>query len=193
MPGQTLQASYINNSTEQANVSGLSTTLRGDPNILVTRQLPNRLFAANYNGIIANKLFATAQYSEKKFGFRNTGGTSTAIIDSPFRSRGVTPGVAGNVFYNAPYFDSTDPEDRNNRQVAGSVSYNLSTKRMGSHDLKGGAERYTSTRTGGNARAAAEDRVARRALALAPLGCRRAAARDASAVGAVGRRIRRIG
>jgi len=150
VPGQTFQASYLNNSTEQSNVSGLGATLRGDPNILVTRQLPNRLFAANYNGVIANKLFATAQYSEKKFGFRNTGGTSTAIIDSPFRSRGVTPGVAGNVFYNAPYFDSTDPENRNNRQIAGSVSYTLSTKKAGSHDLKGGGERYTSTRTGGN-------------------------------------------
>jgi hypothetical protein len=153
-PGHTLQGSYINNSTAQSNVSGLGATLRGDPNILVTRQLPNRLFAANYNGVIANKMFATAQYSEKKFGFRNTGGTSTAVADSPFRSRGVTPGVAGNVFYNAPYFDSTDPEDRNNRQVAGSISYNLSTKRMGSHDLKGGAERYTSTRTGGNSQSA---------------------------------------
>ncbi|OLC81157.1 MAG: hypothetical protein AUH72_10060 [Acidobacteria bacterium 13_1_40CM_4_65_8] len=152
--GHTLQASYINNGTTQANVSGLGATLRGDPNILVTRQLPNRLFAANYNGIVANKLFATAQYSEKKFGFRNSGGTSTALIDSPFRSRGVTSGVAGNVFYNAPYFDSTDPEDRNNRQVAGSISYTLSTKRMGSHDLKGGAERYTSTRTGGNSQSA---------------------------------------
>jgi Carboxypeptidase regulatory-like domain len=150
LPGQTVQASYINNSTEQANTSGLGTTLRGDPNILVTRQLPNRLFAANYNGILAKKFFTTVQYSEKKFGFRNTGGTSTAIADSPFRSRGVATGVPTNVFYNAPYFDSADPENRNNRQIAGSVAYTFSTRRGGSHDLKAGAERYTSTRTGGN-------------------------------------------
>jgi hypothetical protein len=153
-PGQTLQGSYINNSTAQANTSGLGGTLRGDPNILVTRQLPNRLFAANYNGVVANKLFATVQYSEKKFGFRNSGGTSTALIDSPFRSRGVASGVPSNVFYNAPYFDSTDPENRNNRQIAGSASYTLSTKKVGSHDLKAGAERYTSTRTGGNSQSA---------------------------------------
>ena len=153
-PGHTLQGSYINNSTEQANASGLGATIRADPNILVTRQLPNRLFAANYNGVLAHKVFATGQYSEKKFGFRNSGGTSTALIDSPFRTRGVAAGVPGSIFYNAPYFDSSDPENRNNRQIAGSASYTLSTKKLGSHDLKAGGERYTSTRTGGNSQTA---------------------------------------
>jgi hypothetical protein len=154
MPGQTVQVSFINDPTESANTSGLSTALLVDPKDLVTRQLPNRLFAANYNGVVSNRVFVTGQYSEKKFGFRNSGGTSTAIVDSPFRTRGVAPGVPTNRFYNAPYFDSTDPEDRNNRQLTGSLSYLLSTKRAGTHDLKGGAEYYVGTRTGGNSQTA---------------------------------------
>lgn len=146
----TFQGSYTNNATTQANASGLSGSLLVDPKDLVTRQNPNSLFAINYNGVLATRFFATAQYSQKTQGFRNTGGTSTAIGDSPFRTRGVTSGVPGNLFYNAPYFDSTDPEDRNNKQITGSLAYSAASKRFGTHDLKGGAEYYVSTRTGGN-------------------------------------------
>lgn len=152
-PGHTLQASYINDPTDQSNTSGLGATLRVDPKILITRQLPNHLFAGNYNGVVRN-LLISGQYSEKTFGFRNSGGTSTAIVDSPFRTRGVASGVPGNLFYNAPYFDATDPEDRDNRQITGSVGYLLSTKKYGTHDLKAGGEYYTSTRIGGNSQTA---------------------------------------
>src|SRR5262249_22723510 len=86
------------------------------------------------------------------FGFRNAGGTSTNIFDSPFRALGLV--VPVNSHYNAPYFDSNDPEDRNNRQYAGSLSYYLSTGKTGRHDLKLGGEYYTSTRTGGNSQSA---------------------------------------
>jgi hypothetical protein len=52
--------------------------------------------------------------------------------------------------YNGPYFDATDPEDRNNWQTAGSLSYFLASPRAGSHDIKGGFEVFQSQRTGGN-------------------------------------------
>ena len=94
------------------------------------------------------KTFATFQVSQKRFGFRNNGGGSSDIQDSPFFSVGET--APGGLHYNAPYFDETDPEDRNNRQVTGSVSYFLSSPTIGSHDLKGGVEWFRSTNTGGN-------------------------------------------
>jgi hypothetical protein len=56
--------------------------------------------------------------------------------------------------YNAPFFDANDPEDRNNQQLTGSLSYFLSTKRAGSHDVKGGAERFVSNYKGGNSQTA---------------------------------------
>jgi outer membrane receptor protein involved in Fe transport len=148
--GQMVQASYITNHTRQANASGLPAALLVDASTLVTRTLPNNLFAASYNGVLAGRYFATAQFSRKTQGFRNNGGTSTAIADSPFRTLGATAGVPGSLFYHSPYLDATDPENRDNHQVAGSVSYLLSTRSSGSHDLKGGVESFVNRAKGGN-------------------------------------------
>ncbi len=145
----TFQGSWMDNKVTQTNRPGLAGSI--DPRTLVTRDLPNDLFVVNYNGVLSSKLFATAQFSQKRFGFRNTGGTSTDIFDSPFRTLGILPGVGGpNLHYNAPFFDSTDPEDRNNKQIAGSLSYFLSSPRFGSHDLKAGGEWFRANNTGGN-------------------------------------------
>ena len=146
--GQTISGDYTNNSTEQGNRFSLNSNSL-DPSVLVTQTQPNSLFVANYNGVIANKAFATVQFSQKKFGFRG-GNTNTAIGGSPFLTRGTTPGISSNLNYAAPYFSGLDPEDRDNKQVTGSLSYTLSSKKTGTHDLKGGGEYYRSTRVGGN-------------------------------------------
>ena len=146
--GHTISGDYTNNSTEQGNRFSLNSNSL-DPSVLVTQTQPNSLFVANYNGVIANKAFATLQYSQKKFGFRG-GNTATAITGSPFLTRGTTPGISSNLHYAAPYFSGLDPEDRNNHQFTGSLSYTLSTKKTGTHDFKGGGEYYRSTRVGGN-------------------------------------------
>ena len=147
--GQSISGDYTNNSTVEENRYSLNANSL-DPSVLIDRTLPNNLFVANYNGVLANKYFATLQFSQKKFGFRGAGGTATAIASSPFMTRGVTPGVTSGYLYAAPYFSALDPEDRNNRQFTGSLSYTLSTKKTGTHDFKGGGEYYRSTRTGGN-------------------------------------------
>jgi hypothetical protein len=149
-PGQTLQGGYIGNHTRQANTSGIPASRLVDPSTLVTRTLPNSLLSANYSGVLYHRVFATAQFSHKRQGFRGNGGTSTAIADSPFRTLGATPGVPAQLFYHAPYLDATDPEDRNNRQAAASVSYLLSSPAIGSHDLKAGIESFVNTAVGGN-------------------------------------------
>ena len=149
-PAHTLQGTFINNATEQRNTSGAPLTALVDASTLYTRQLPNHLFAVNYNGVLGATTLATLQYSHKKDGRRNNGGRSTDIQDSPFVTAGATPGVPGFLFYHAPFFDATDPEDRNNRQLTGNLSHLLSTERFGSHDLKSGAEYFVNTGIGGN-------------------------------------------
>ena len=149
-PAHTLQGTLINNATEQRNTSGAPLTALVDAGTLYTRQLPNHLFAVNYNGVLGATTLATLQYSHKKDGRRNNGGRSTDIQDSPFVTAGATPGVPGFLFYHAPFFDATDPEDRNNRQLTGNLSHLLSSERFGSHDLKGGAEYFVNTGIGGN-------------------------------------------
>ena len=149
-PGQRVEASFIDNATHQANMTAVGAAALLDPATLTNRDLPNRLFVTNYNGSVSPLLFATLQYSQKQQGFRHNGGTSTDITKSPFRTLGATAGVPGGLFFNAPYLDATDPEDRNNQQLTGSLTYLLASPRYGSHELKGGAEHFVSTGIGGN-------------------------------------------
>ena len=149
----TLTANYVNNATDQTTASfGMASTgTRSiDPRTIYSRSLPNSLIGVTYTGLLASNLFLEAQYSQKKFQFKNSGGSNTNLVDgSPYFTLGIYgPGAGGH--YNAPYWDATDPEDRDNRQIAGSLSYFLSTGSFGRHDLKMGYENFRTKRTGGN-------------------------------------------
>jgi outer membrane receptor protein involved in Fe transport len=152
-PTQMFQLSFIENATEEANRSPLPAARLLDASTLNTRQVPNRLFGASYSGTMKQRYFATVQYSQKHQSFQGNGGTSTDIFDSPFVTQGVS-GVPGGLYYNAPYLDANDPEQRNNRQITGSVSTLVSTGNYGSHEVKGGAEYFVSTGIGGNSQSA---------------------------------------
>ena len=117
-----------------------------DPNISENSSRPNDRWVAGWDGVLSPRLFADLRWSQKRYGFRNAGGTDTNVTTgSPF----FDVNLGGN-HYNAPYFDATDPEDRNNWQVAGSLSYFLTTTGKGSHDIKGGGELFNSSLRGGN-------------------------------------------
>lgn len=152
LSNQTVFGQYLRNNTAQRQPS-LPASI--DPSTLINRTLPNDLFVGGWRGVISSNLFGTAQVSRRKFGFIGQGGTSRNILDSPFQTRGFS-GVPSALFYNAPYFDATDPENRNNRQITGSVSYFLTTRRTGSHDIKVGYENFQTTRTGGNSQTATD-------------------------------------
>src|SRR5438309_9284541 len=122
--GHTISGDYINNSTVQNNRFSLDSNSL-DPAVLISETQPNSLLVANYNGVVMNKAFATLQYSQKKFGFVGAGGTNPAIAASPFRTRGVTPGITSGLLYAAPFFSALDPETRDNHQFTGSLSYTL--------------------------------------------------------------------
>ena len=146
-PGQTLQGTFIDSRTDQFAVSHPNSI---DVRALTHPETANRLGVATWRGVLVGRAFATAQYSQKTWQVRNNGGTSTDIHDSPFLTRGTTAGVPANLEYSNPYFDSTDPDGRNNRQATGSVSYLLGTRGFGSHELKSGVEYFVSTRRTGN-------------------------------------------
>jgi outer membrane receptor for ferrienterochelin and colicin len=144
----TLQGTYTqdNNTTTRVAFSGASLQTV-ETSAIENPSFPTKLYVGNYHGVLTSNLFASLQYSEKKFQFKNDGGSDTNLVTgSPFLTATLSPLQA----YNAPYFDQTDPEDRNNKQWAGSVNYYLSTAKLGTHDLKLGGEIYTSVHTGGN-------------------------------------------
>ncbi len=144
-PGHTLGGSYLRNITKQDGpaLAGLSI----DPATLASPEIPNDLWVATYRGAVNTSLFLEGQVSRKEFGIRNQGGTSTNPVDSPF----ISPTQGG--LFNAPPFDSNDPEDRNNRQITASATYFLPTG-QGSHSIKGGFEHFQSTRTTGGSQSA---------------------------------------
>jgi outer membrane receptor for ferrienterochelin and colicin len=139
-PNQTLQGGYLNNYRERTNNSGLQAFII-DPASEVDRTNPNMYYFTNYRGLRGNMMFE-AQYSQRKFKFADDGGTSTDIVDSPFFS------LTCACLYNAPYFDATDPENRNNRQIGGNVTSFWNA--AGRHETKLGYEFFRSQRTGGN-------------------------------------------
>ena len=144
-PNHTLTGGYLNNNRKIDDTPSFTFSI--DPTTLVTQNLPNWYVFGNYRGILRNNFLLEGQLSERRFKFDGVGGTSTAIIDSPFIT--LTQDLA---HYNAPYFDATDPEERNNRQFTASATY--FAKGAGSHELKAGYEWFRSQNTGGNSQSA---------------------------------------
>lgn len=138
----TLQAAYTY-SKESFNAVPFSFTI--DSASQVFPEQPANLFVAKYLGVLTQNLFATLQYSQKKFAFKGYGGTSADIHDSP-----MICATLALCQFNAPYFDATDPEHRDNRQYAGSVNYYFASEKLGSHDIKLGGEVFRVTELGGN-------------------------------------------
>ena len=145
--GHTLQGTFIDNRTDLVQPAFGGSI---DPAAMTTPSVLNRLYVANWRGALGGRRFATAQYSQKSWKLQNAGGTSTIVLDSPILTRGATAGIPANLQYNAPYFDSTDPEERNNRQLTASVTQMFASRRGGTHEVKAGFEYFVSTRVGGN-------------------------------------------
>jgi hypothetical protein len=145
--GHTLQGTVIDNRTDLVQPAFGGSI---DPAAMTTPSTLNRLYVASWRGVLGNRTFATAQYSQKNWKLQNAGGTSTNVFESPILTRGTTAGIPASLQYNAPYWDSTDPEERNNRQLTGSVTQMLSSRVAGTHEVKGGFEYFVSTRVGGN-------------------------------------------
>jgi outer membrane receptor protein involved in Fe transport len=120
-----------------------------DPNTSDDVDQSGDLAVVNWNGVVAKRFFATAQYS-RKTNHPRFGNRSTNIVDSPFMTIGRLTGIPGGQQYSSPYFDRTDPEDRDSHQLTGSISWFKSDARYGTHDVKVGFERFNSIGRGGN-------------------------------------------
>jgi outer membrane receptor protein involved in Fe transport len=148
MSNHTLQGGYLNNST--TNLSRPAFSFVVDPFAVdPSRTLPNRYYFTNYRGVLSSNVLVEAAVSQRKFGFRDSGGDLTGIVDSPFFANNIAaPGATAQ--YNAQYFDASDPENRNNFQLTGNLTYFWNTPSIGRHEVKGGYEFFRSQHTGGN-------------------------------------------
>lgn len=152
-PNHSLQGSYIDNPVERTHEIQVSPLTPDAVGLNSVRENDGKV--VNYSGVLSSNMFAEARWSQKHFGFRGLGGTSKDIVDSPFYTFSTSwfrVPAAGS--WNHPYFDATDPEDRDNEIWFGALSYFLGTDNLGNHDVKGGVERFTVTRRGGNSQTA---------------------------------------
>ena len=151
----TIQGGYLNDPRKRTNNSGLQSFII-DPHSEVDRENPNWYSYANYRGVLGSNVLVEAQYSERRFQFKGDGGTSTDLTDSPFlspdRARASTT---------RPYFDATDPEDRE-QQADHRRTSRTSGAAAGRHETKYGYEFFRSQRTGGNSQSSTALRVQRR-------------------------------
>ena len=141
--GHTIQSGYLNSPRTQNQQLGASelhhrSAQRGrsrQPELVLLRELSR---GAEEQSARRGAVFGAAISLRPAMGER-----ARDILESPFLSV-----QQCQCLYNAPYFDATDPEHRNNRQLTGSVTdyWNLA----GRHETKGGYEWFRSQRTGGN-------------------------------------------
>jgi hypothetical protein len=141
---QTLAVNYLKVTEEQAgNFFGTIMDLAS----LVTRQLPQEILTANYNGVLTSNLFVEGLYSKRKFTFENAGSVYTDLINGTLmrdRSR-------GNARYNSPTFCGVcDPEKRDNEDFLVKGTYFLSTGSLGSHNIVLGYDHFSGSRKSNN-------------------------------------------
>jgi hypothetical protein len=140
---QTFAVNYLKVAQEQVgNFFGVIMDLDS----LVTRQLPQEILTANYNGVITSNFFVEGLYSRRKFTFENAGSIYTDLIKGTLmrdRSRGSR--------YNSPTFCGVcDPEKRDNEDFLVKGTYFLSTSSLGSHNIVLGYDRFAGSRKANN-------------------------------------------
>ena len=138
----TIQFGMLNNPRTVSNDSGIF-SFAMEPDVLIARSFPNKSYFTNYRGVLGSALLE-GQYSQRTFRFDNSGGTDTNLITgSPFISA-----TQCACLYRNPYFDSSDPTARNNRQFT--VNSTFFWNASGRHDTKVGYEWFQSQLQGGN-------------------------------------------
>ncbi len=127
-----------------------------DSRSLVNRELPQELKAVSYSGILTDKLYVTAQYNERTFQFVGSGAPTTDLIQGTL----LLDQSRGNARYWSPTFCGIcRPEDRNNKNYLGKVSYFLSTGKAGTHELVGGYDSFEDIRAADNHQSGSDYRV----------------------------------
>ncbi|HXU30545.1 MAG TPA: TonB-dependent receptor [Thermoanaerobaculia bacterium] len=127
-----------------------------DERSLVNRELPQELKAYSYSGVLTDRLYVTAQYNERTFQFIGSGAPTQDLIQGTL----LLDQSRGNARYWSPTFCGIcRPEDRNNKNYLGKLSYFLSTGKAGTHELVGGYDSFDDIRAADNHQSGSDYRV----------------------------------
>ncbi len=139
-PKHTVIATYTKISASEQNQTGYS--VMDLDSLVKSRQTPNTLFAANYNGSMTDKLFIEGQYSRKEFAFLHSGSPYFDLIKGTMlldRARGTR-------FWSPTFRATPNGEHRNHTLYTANATYFWSTPQAGSHQIKAGYEHFLEVR-----------------------------------------------
>jgi hypothetical protein len=146
--------SYMTIRTEERNGAFPDAAGVMDVRSLTTRQLPQELLSLNYGGVVGSNLFLEGQFSSRQFTFKNSGGTSTDLVQGSMLVDQQTQAL-----WWAPAFCGVcGDEQRDNMSLLVKGSYFMSTPH-GSHNLVFGYDTFNDARTGNNHQTASDYRI----------------------------------
>jgi hypothetical protein len=119
------------------------------------RSLPNKLVTGQYNGVLTSNLLLSANYSNKKFSFVNSGSKFTDLIKGTL----MVDNPSGRRYWSPTFCGVCGDEERNNFNWTGSANYFLSTRSLGSHTIKAGFDRFSETRLVNNHQSGSDFRI----------------------------------
>ncbi len=106
------------------------------------REEPVSFLSLNYNGTLTDRFFVEAMYSNKEKEFVGSGSPYYDLIKGT-----LIEDRARDTRYWSPTFRNTpEGEQRDIEVLAGKATYFLSTRRLGSHEIRGGYEDFNEVR-----------------------------------------------
>lgn len=152
-PSQSVVGSYIKIDETQPGNS-FQTIL--DLASVYTREVPAELATGNYTGLFGQSLSLSAQYSQRKFTFINSGAPSTDLIAGTL----LIARQLANARYHSPTFCGVcGPEKRDNKDALAKGSYFLSTSGLGTHEIIGGIDSFKDIRLANNHQSGSDFRI----------------------------------
>lgn len=141
-----LHASHSVEAVTMRNRSEARFSLFGiDPRTIDTYDFEHDYAALRYTGVFGRNLLAEVRASQRDAIALGIGGSSRDLRDSPFQALNFLD------VYNAPLLDQNDPSMNFEDEIlAATLSAFFATETAGSHDVKVGAESFTTTQFGGN-------------------------------------------
>jgi hypothetical protein len=154
-PAHRFQVNYNHHDRAQINYS-FNQNITMDLRSLGTRELPERLYAATYSGMLTPSLLVEALVSKRTFEFLGAGAKSTDLIEGTLL---IDNSRNGGRWWSDTFCGVCTPEGRDNEDIFLKASYFMSTPRFGSHNLVFGYDNFNDIRTANNHQSGSDYRI----------------------------------
>ncbi|MEQ1868829.1 MAG: TonB-dependent receptor [Vicinamibacterales bacterium] len=132
-----------------------STAASMDVASLYTRNTPQDLGVVTYSGVLRSNLFVEATFSKRHFTIEGDGARSQDLIDGTL----MIDNARGLRFWSATFCGVCTPEQRDNEDLFGKLTYFLTTDNRGSHTVTAGGDSFNDIRVANNRQSGSDYRI----------------------------------